>query len=487
LEVLDSIFQWIGSNEAVLSGIAATIVILGVLYAPLRKLLRRSPRSVDSIEPVQAEASPRPSTGAVTALHTDSPSIAVMPFANLSGDAEQEFLADGLTEDIIFGLSRVKQLFVIARNTCFTYKGTTPDAQVVSQELGVRYVLEGSVRKTGDRIRVTAQLVDARTRTPKWAERFDRKLEEILEVDDEVTEAIVTALQPALRRAEAEHARRASPDDLTAWALVNRAWVTVQSDLGDVDAATEAIHACEQALALDPDYAFGHAVLAHAKSLLVHQPRPADSGAEAMASIRRALELAADDPVVHHCHAALLGNLGRTDDGARAWERAIELDPNNAGARAGLGIAKIFQRRADESLELIDGALRRSPADPLQYHWLGNRALALMLTGRVAEAAEVARASLQRKPSSLAYAVFAGALAHEGRLEEAGQAYSKFAARFAGVVPDDFARLAGALAPDPEWGKTIRREFGRAAEAAKGAGGAEETGGAKGIGGAGSE
>jgi adenylate cyclase len=459
VEVLGSIFEWIGTNEAVLSGIAATIVILGVLYTPIHRLLRRSPSS-SAAEPS------RPAAETAPAIHTESPSIAVMPFANLSGDAEQEFLADGLTEDIILGLSRVKQLFVIARNTCFTYKGTTTDAQVVSRELGVRYVLEGSVRKVGDRIRVTAQLVDAPARTPKWAEQFDRKLEEILVVDDEVTEAIVAALQPALRRAEVEHARRVAPEDLTAWALVNRAWVAVESDLGDEEIARGAIGACQEALELDPDYAFAHAVLAHAKSLLVHQPQPADTEAEALASIRRALELAPDDPLVHHCHAALLGNLGRTDDAILAWERAIELDPNNAGARAGLGIAKIFKRRAGESLEPIDGALRRSPADPLQYHWLGNRALALMLTGRVAESIEVARSSLQRKPSRLAYAVLAGALAHENRLEEAGKAYSELATRFPGLVADDFARMAGALAPDPEWGDTITRELRRAAEAA---------------------
>jgi TolB-like protein/Tfp pilus assembly protein PilF len=460
VQALGSIFEWIGANEAVLSGIAATIVILGVLYAPIRRLLRRSERSDPA---AQAPAAPRSSA---PALDTDSPSIAVMPFANLSGESDQEFLADGLTEDIILGLSRVKQLFVIARNTCFTYKGRTLDARVVSEELGVRYVLEGSVRRAGDRIRVTAQLVDAQTRTPTWAEHFDRKVEEILEVDDEVTEAIVAALQPALRSAEAEYARRAAPEDLTAWALVNQSWVAVQSDLGDVNAAQEAIVACQDALALDPDYAFAHAMLAHAKSLLVHQPEPADTADEALASIRRALELGADDPLVQHCHAALLGNLGRTSEAIVAWERAIELDPNNAGARAGLGIAKIFMRRADEALGQIDSALRRSPADPLYYHWLGHRALALVLTGHVSEAIDAARASLQRRPSRIAYAVLAGGLAHEGRPDEAGLAYQELAARYPGLVPEDFAHMAGQLAPEREWGQSIERAFVEAAAAA---------------------
>ena len=457
MEFLGSIFRWIGTNESVLSGLAATIVILGVLYVPIRTLLRRAGSGT---RPGVASSPDDPPSRLPTAIdrHAHGPSIAVMPFANLSGDASQEFLADGLTEDIILGLSRYKQLFVIARNTCFTYKGSTPDAQRVSQELGVRYVLEGSVRKVGDRIRITAQLVDARTRTPKWAERFDRQLEEILAIDDEVTEAIVTALQPALRRAEAEQARRAAPGDLTAWALVNQAWVGVQSDLGDVEVASLAIRACEEALELDSEYAFAHAVLAHATSLLVDRPRDdaPELRAGARASIERALALAPDDALVHHCHAAVLANLGDTHGGVRAWERAIELDPNNAGARAGLGIGRIYQSRPAESLDLIDGALRRSPADPLQYHWLGNRAFALLLIGRADEAIGVSQDSLQRKASRLAYAVHSTALACEGRLEEAHSAWRERERRFESVAPENLAKMVSALAPDAEWAEMLR-------------------------------
>jgi adenylate cyclase len=389
-----------------------------------------------------------------------------MPFANLSGDPEHEFLADGLTEDIILGLSRMRQLFVIARGSCFTYKGRAVDAQQVSRELGVRYVLEGSVRKGGERIRVTAQLVDASTRSPVWSEQLDRKVEEILEVDDEVTEAIITALQPALRLAEVEHARRAAPEDLTAWSLVNRAWVTMQSDLGDTERAEAAIRACEEALALDPDYAFGHAVLAHARSLLVHQPVPRGAGSKALESIRRALDLDPDDPLVHHCHAALLGNLGRTEEGVLAWERAIELDANNAGARAGLGISRIFMRRADQALESIESALRSSPRDPLVYHWLGYRAFALALVGRFDEAGEAAQASLQRRPSRLGYGVLAAVRAQQGRIDEAGDAWREFESRYAGIVAEDYAKLAGALAPDPAHGREVRAALRAAAAAA---------------------
>jgi adenylate cyclase len=457
LETLTSVFQWIGANEAVLSGIAAAIVIVGVLFTPvgrgLRTLFRREgPAEPDAAAAPGAEHPP---------LVVDRPSIAVLPFANLSGDPDHEYLADGLTEDIILGLSRVKQFFVIARNSCFTYKGKTTDAAQVSRELGVRYVLEGSVRKLGERIRVTAQLVDATSRSPAWAERFDRKLEEILEVDDEVTEAIVAALQPALRRAEAESARRAAPEDLTAWALVNRAWVAVQSDLGSVEAAESAVAACEEALRRDPEYAFAHAVLGHARSLLARDGL--GSAAAADASMRRALELGADDPLVHHCHAALLGNFGRTAEGVRAWERALDLDPNSAGARAGLGIAQIYLRRPERALASIDQALRLSPRDPITYHWLGHRALACALLGRWDEALEAAEDSVGRTGSQVGHAVQAAALAHAGRTQDAQIAYAELLKRTPGLDPSVFRRLADAVAPDAERAQAVVTALHRAA------------------------
>jgi len=456
METFTSLFEWIRTNEAVLSGIAAAIVIVGVLYTPVgrgvRALLRR--------EGDREEAAPGPPGEEHLPIVRDRPSIAVLPFANPSGDPAHEYLADGLTEEIILGLSRVKQLFVIARNSSFTYKGKTADSQQVSRELGVRYVLEGSVRKHGDRIRVTAQLVDATSRRAAWAERFDRKLEQILEVDDEVTEAIVAALQPALRRAEVERARRAAPEDLTAWALVNRAWVAVQSDLGSREVAESAVSACEEALRLDPEYSLAHAVLAHARSLLVREG--VGSADEAQASMRRALVLADDDPLVHQCHAALLGNLGRTAEGVRAWERALELDPNNAGARAGLGIARIYMREPERALESIDQALRRSPRDPLTYHWLANRALACALLGRWGEALEAAEDSVQRMGSQVGYAVLAAALAEAGRPDAARAAYDELLRRAPGLDPAQFRALVASLAPEAERARAIEQALYRA-------------------------
>ena len=457
MEVLTSLFGWIGANEAVLSGIAATIVIIGVVFTPLgrsvRALLGRAP--ADGVPEVDASYPP---------MVGDRPSIAVLPFANLSGESEHEFLADGLSEEIILGLSRIKQFFVIARNSSFSYKGRTTDSQQISRELGVRYLLEGSVRKVADRVRVSAQLVDATTRQTAWAERFDRPLERMLELDDEVTEAIVAALLPAVRRAEADLARRAAPEDLTAWALVNQAWVAVQSDLGSRPAAESAVAACEEALRLDPDYALAHGVLAHAQSLLARE----GFGDEdlSLGSIRRALQLSDDDPLIHHCHAALLGNLGRTTDAARAWARALELDPNNAAARAGLGITQIYLGKPELALESIDQALRLSPRDPLIYHWLANRAFAFALLGRWDEALEGAESAIHGTSSQIAQAVFALLLARAGRIDEARVAYAEFRRLAPGLELERFRRLAEMAAPDPEVARTLILAMYRAADIA---------------------
>jgi adenylate cyclase len=457
LETFTSLFAWIGANEAVLSGVAAAIVILGVLFTPvgrgLRALLRR--------DGSRAAPAPGPPGREHPPMVQDRPSIAVLPFANLSGDPAHEYLADGLSEEIILGLSRVKQFFVIARNSSFTYKGTTTDSQQVSRELGVRYVLEGSVRARGERIRVTARLVDAGSRETTWAERFDRKLEAIVEVDDEVTDAIVAALQPALRGAEAARAHRANPEDLTAWALVNRAWVAVQSDLGSVEAAEAAVTACEEALRRDSGYAFAHAVLAHSRSLLARERQGSDEAADA--AMRRALQLAPDDPQVQHCYAALCGNLGRTAEGARAWERSLALDPNNAAARAGLGISLIYLREPERAIGNIDQALRRSPRDPLTYHWLANRALACALLGRWDEALEAAEESVQRTGGQVGYAVLAAALAEAGRVEAARAAYAELLRRAPQLDPSQFQALAEAVAPDAGRARAVAQALQRAA------------------------
>jgi Flp pilus assembly protein TadD len=190
-------------------------------------------------------------------------------------------------------------------------------------------------------------------------------------------------------------------------------------------------------------------VLGHATSLLVHEPASDATAEEALASVRTALSLAPDDPLVHHCHAALLANLGRTPDATRAWERALALDPNSAGARAGLGITQIFLKQPESALGNIDAALRLSPRDPITYHWLSYRALACILLGRWHEAGEAAQESVQRTGTRMGYVTLAAALAHLGRLEEARAAYAELT-RLHGLDIQVIRSMLGRVAPDPE-------------------------------------
>ena len=196
-----------------------------------------------------------PQTSPTLAL-PDAPSVAVLPFSNLSGDPEQGYFADGMVDDIITGLSRIKWLFVIARNSSFTYRGRTIDVKQVGRELGVRYVLEGSVRKVSDRVRINAQLVDAVTGVHVWAERYDRKFEDIFALQDEISLSVVGAIEPSLRQAEVERVKRKRPDSLDAYDLVLRAQPDIYS--GMPERSTKALPLLERALALDPTYALAH-------------------------------------------------------------------------------------------------------------------------------------------------------------------------------------------------------------------------------------
>lgn len=472
MEYISRALAWIAENESVLSGLAAAIVIVGVLSAPFqRRFSKRSSKLSPQRSSKKAElepdvAAPTPASVTHVAPVMDRPSIAVLPFQNLSGDPDHEYLADGLSEDIITGLSRVKQFFVIARNTTFTYKGRAVDVQQVSRDLGVRYVLEGSVRAVGERIRVTAQLIDATTRAHAWAERYDRPVADILTVDDEVTDAIVAALWPALRRAEVETTRRADPGDLGAWALVNRAWYSIQSDLGDEAKLIAAARACEEAIELDPDYGLAYAVLAHARSLMSQQWAAMPESRSVMDPMDRALHLAADDPGVQHAYAAVLGNLGRTPDAKRAWERSLELNPNNAAARAGLGISQIYLKQHSDAVANIDTALRLSPSDPLLYHWLAHRALACAMLERWDDSLIAAADSVQRNGSRVGWATYAGALAHEGRLAEAGTAWQKLLDRTPGVTSDALAGFLRDVAIDETRVAELIENLGRAEQAA---------------------
>ena len=192
----------------------------------------------------------------------DKPSIAVLAFDNMSGDPEQEFFADGIAEDVITALSRFRSLFVIARNSSFSYKGTSPDIRTVARELGVRYVVEGSVRKAGNRVRITAQLIDATSGNHLWADRFDGSLDDVFDLQDQITEQIVVAVEPEIQARERERARRKPPESLDAWEFVQRG-LSHFYRVNETD-RTEAIRLFREAIALDPEFAAAHAYLAYA-------------------------------------------------------------------------------------------------------------------------------------------------------------------------------------------------------------------------------
>lgn len=239
---------------------------------------------------------PAPAAAGAPPSLPDRPSIAVLPFTNMSGDAEQEYFADGMAEDIITALSRFHELFVIARNSSFVYKGRAVDIQQVARELGVRYVLEGSVRKAGSRVRITGQLIDAASRTHLWADRFDGPLDDVFDLQDRVTERVVGALQPTLREAEIERARRKHPASLDAYDYLLRALPLVIANA--LAEAGSAITLLSEALRLNPDYAYAHALISMAYAQIFRSaagPERDEARTKALAHARRALETAGDD------------------------------------------------------------------------------------------------------------------------------------------------------------------------------------------------
>ena len=302
----------------------------------------------------------------------EKPSIAVLPFDNMSGDPEQDYFSDGITEDIITDLSKISGLFVIARNSAFAYKGKVGDVQRVSRELGVRYVLEGSVRKAGGRVRISAQLVDGRTGGHLWAERYDRDLTDIFAVQDEVTEEIVSTLSLKLTAAERGRGPTQDTDNLEAYDYLLRGRGQLLSATKQGNA--EARRMFEKARALDPAYASAHARLAQAHTQEMMQgwsESPAESLDRAYAFSEQALALDDSSPLVHGVLAYVC--LWRREH-ARAVaeaERAIALDPNNADSYTALASILTFAGEPEKSLPLMERAMRLNP------HYLGEYMAAL--------------------------------------------------------------------------------------------------------------
>jgi adenylate cyclase len=365
-----------------------------------------------------AKAPPTPSVETVQPLPLpEKPSIAVLPFQNMSGDPEQEYLADGMVEDIITRLCQIRWLFVIARNSTFAYKGRAVDVKQVSRELGVRYVLEGSVRKAGSRLRITAQLVDATTGRHHWAQRFDRELLDIFDLQDEITHKVAAAIEPHLLSAEGIRSLNRSPDDLDAWGMVARAltyfWRTTRAD------NDQAIDILDKAAERYPDYASAQSLLAFALVFAVHmgwRDGPRDL-LKARRHAARAAQLDDKDPWVDLALGYLAMMDRRTDDSIAACRRALDLSPSSATALGFLGRVLSWAGRDQEAISKLEEAMRLSPHDPQNAIFLANIGLCHFLAGRFAQAINFLSQATKERPSYLGLQrLLCASLAQAGRL-----------------------------------------------------------------------
>ena len=295
-------------------------------------------------------------TASVEQSIADKPSIAVLPFDNLSGDPEQDFIGDGLTEDIIAGLSRIRSFFVIARNSTFQYKGTSPDIRRVAGELGVRYVLEGSVRKAGDRVRVTAQLIDAAANTHLWSERFDREFTDIFAVQDEITGTIVAQLEPELSRVEYERSKSEQPENLDAWELFHRG---MQLFIQMRDTHTdEARRLFEQAVERDPRFAPAYAGVAWTYVHSNYQDGTVPDLDAAIRAARQAVELDDKNSFAHCALGSVYALSKRSDDAISEMEEGLRINPSNALGQTMMGYALFHSGNAGDAIPHIELGIR---------------------------------------------------------------------------------------------------------------------------------
>ena len=367
----------------------------------------------------------------------DKPSIAVLPFQNISGDPEQEYFADGMVEEIITALSRIRWLFVIARNSSFTYKGQTIDVKRVGRELGVRYVLEGSVRKGGNRVRITAQLIEAETGTHLWADRFDGTLEDVFDIQDKVASSVAGVIEPALQAAETARSANRPTTDLTAYDLYLRAYAMALSPGRQI---SEALRLMEQAITRDPRYGPALAWAAFCCFRLHADGRSGDRDQYRLKAInfaRRALEVSGDDPAILANAAQVLAYFGE-DIGAMIAlvERALALNPNFARGWNISGDLRFWAGQPDIAVAHAETSLRLSPRARVgpAFAIIG---YAHFIAGRFDEAVPKILLAIQETPSGPnAYRYLAACYAHIGRLAEARETIKRLREIPAVVITD---------------------------------------------------
>jgi adenylate cyclase len=355
----------------------------------------------------------------------DKPSIAVLPFQNLSADPEQEYFADGMVEEIITALSRLRWLFVIARNSSFTYKGRAVDVKEVGRVLGVRYVLEGSVRKAGKRVRITGQLIDTSTGAHLWADRFEGAIEDIFDLQDQMSASVVGAIAPRLEQAEIDRAKRKPTDNLDAYDYYLRGLACVYQ--WTREASDEALSMFYKAIELDPNFALAYGMAARC------YPQRKASGwvtdrvreiAEAERLARRAAELGREDALALCTAGIALGYVvGDLDDGAALIDRALQLNPNLVWAWHYSGWIKVWQGEPEVAIERFARAMRLSPQDPQIFNIHAATALAHFFASRYAEALSWAGMAIREQPHPLiASCAAAASAALTGQMEEAQKA-----------------------------------------------------------------
>ncbi|KZS52593.1 TolB-like protein/DNA-binding SARP family transcriptional activator [Rhizobium sp. BK226] len=406
---------------------------------------------------------PQPQAISAPAKHHDRPSVAVLPFQNLSGDAEQEYFADGIVEDITIALAQFRHLYVIARNSSFTYKGQAVDIKQVGRELDVRYVVEGSVRRTGDRLRIAGQLIDTSTGAHLWADRFDGTLANVFDLQDQVASSIVGAITPKVEEAEIERAKRKPTESLDAYDYYLRGLAAFDRTITSRSVVDEALRLFMKAIERDPEFAIAHARAARCYATRKSNGwmvNPAEETAEATRLARRAVELGWDDAVTLSYGGYVIGYVGGDLDGSAACiDRAVFLNPNLAAALGVSSWVKACLGEPDMAVEHAALAMRLSPLDPRLFAWQFNTGLAHFCAGRYDDATAWAGKSLRHQPNyPSAMRVMAAGQAMAGRIGQAQETVARLclmdpALRLSNLAdvlppfrrPDDRARYIEAL------------------------------------------
>ena len=398
----------------------------------------------------EAKPMPEPSAPPPVLTLPDKPSIAVLPFQNMSGDPEQDYFADGMVEEITTALSRIRWLFVIARNSSFTYKGQAVDVKQVGRELGVRYVLEGSVRKAAGRVRITAQLIDATNGAHLWAERFDGALEDVFDLQDQVATSVAGVIEPMLQAAEIARSAQRPTTDLTTYDLYLRAHALAFS--WEKDATIRSLELLEQAIEQDPNYGSALAEAArryydlHVTGWTVDAETSRRKGVDLS---RRALLAAGDDPDVLSSAAFTLGYFGEEIDAAIALlDRSLRLNPSSARAWQWSGWLRAWAGEPDVAIEHFETSLRLNPREQRANPLMGI-GVAHFFAGRLEEARAALLRSLQEKPNWVpTYRFLASCYAHMRRLDEAREVVRRL------------RTLTNVLVPSAEnWRDPEHREF----------------------------